>query len=213
MSNPGTLHTHGVHDALGLERLVFFSDAVMAIAITLLAIDLRLPGPRAQTNEMLLASLGAVAPRLFAFIVSFAVIAVYWVAHHRMFRYIVRYDGGLLVRNLLFLFFVALVPFTTSVLGEEGNLTWAAVVYAAGMAAMGFAATALWQHAVKHGLISPAAPASAVAHQTSRSLTVPIVFLASIPLAFVSPIAAQISWAAIFPVQKVLARRVRRRTN
>src|SRR3954463_14717196 len=79
-------------NSLGLERLVFFSDAVIAIGITLLAIDLRLPHTPGLTNHGLLGLLRDMVPRFVAFVISFAVIGVYWAAHHRMFRFIAAFD-------------------------------------------------------------------------------------------------------------------------
>jgi uncharacterized membrane protein len=192
---------------LALERLVFFSDAVIAIAITLLAIELRLPPADGLTNRGLLDLLGQLTPRLVAFVVSFAVIGVYWVAHHRMFRFIAAFDGGLMFRNLLFLFFVALLPFFTSILGEHGNLSLAAAIYAAGLAAMGFTSSSLWMYAVKHRLLVGSVTPALARYLKWRGLIVPIIFLASIPLVFISPAVSQLSWITVMPAQRILARR------
>jgi hypothetical protein len=107
------------HGGLALERLVFFSDAVIAIAITILVIDLRLPDTSARVTDRQL------QPRLVAFVISVVVIGAYREAHHRMFRYITAFDAPLLKRNFLFLFFVALLPFLTSLLGQHGDLATA----------------------------------------------------------------------------------------
>ncbi len=97
---------------LGLERIVFFSDAVMAIAITLLAIDIRVPEmPAGLAAQQLAVSLAAIGPRFMTFFISFMVIAVYWMSHHRYFGYIKRYDARLIWLNLLFLFFIICMPF------------------------------------------------------------------------------------------------------
>jgi uncharacterized membrane protein len=202
-----TSQAPGSTNGLALERLVFFSDAVMAIAITLLAIDLRLPPAEDLTNRGLLELLAHLAPRFLAFFISFAVIGVYWVAHHRMFRFIAASDGGLILLNLLFLFFVALLPFLTSILGEHGNLSLAAAVYAAGLAAMGFSSSALWMYAVRRRLVLDAVTPALARYLRWRGLIVPIIFLASIPLVFISPFVAQLSWIAVMPAQRILARR------
>jgi hypothetical protein len=104
------------HVAPGLERLVFFSDAVFAIAITLLALDLRLPDRTGgYTDATLLDALSGLMPSLFAFALSFVILATFWLGHFRTFRAVVRSDGWLVTINLVFLFFIALLPFPTSI--------------------------------------------------------------------------------------------------
>ena len=103
----------------GLERLVFFSDAVFAIAITLLVIDLRLPDLGDHvSNQQLSAALGALVPRIFAYALSFWVIGLYWLAHWRRYQYIERVDETLIALNLLLLGLVAFMPFPTALVGE-----------------------------------------------------------------------------------------------
>lgn len=200
------------HGSLALERLVFFTDAVMAIAITLLAIELRLPEGHVGSDHELMGALAALTPRFVAFVVSFAVIGMYWFAHHRMFGYIERFNGGLAALNLVFLFFVALLPFLTAVLGEHGNLPSATALYASGMAGMGFTSSGLWLYSVRRRLVSPDLPAATRRYLAWRGLTVPLMFASSIPLAFVSPHLAQLWWAAILPIQRTLAWRAGTRT-
>jgi uncharacterized membrane protein len=89
------------HTSLSFERIVFFSDAVMAIAITLLVIDLKIPNiPTALAAAELQASLRELTPRIVSFVISFSVVGVYWSSHHRYFTYIKRYDGRLIFLNL-----------------------------------------------------------------------------------------------------------------
>jgi uncharacterized membrane protein len=96
-----------------LGRILTFSDGVFAIAILLLLIDIRLP---AGTST---ADLGAVLrslwPDYLAFFISFVVIGLYWTAHVRVFREIVRYNWGLVWLNLLYLLVIVIIPFSTSV--------------------------------------------------------------------------------------------------
>jgi uncharacterized membrane protein len=81
-----------------LDRVVFFSDAVFAIAMTLLALTLSLPA--GTTNADVASALHKSIPSMLTYALSFGVIAIYWLAHHRMFRYIRRLDATLLVLNL-----------------------------------------------------------------------------------------------------------------
>jgi len=91
---------------------VFFSDAVFAIAITLLVIDIRMPeGAAIADGHDLAAALWSLLPQFLGFLVSFVVIGSFWISHHRMFRLVRTMDGTLLFLDLLFLLFVAFIPF------------------------------------------------------------------------------------------------------
>ena len=195
-------------DSIALDRLVFFSDGVIAIAITLLALDLRIPDTHGISNRALTAMLAELLPRYIAFAISFVVIGAYWRAHHRMFRFIHRFDSTLLVRNMVFLFFVVQLPFLTSLLGTHGDLSVAVALYGAGMACMGLSSVRIWKHAVADRLVSGVTPLQ-IRYVARRALVVPIVFLLSIPIAILRPQIAAFSWFAIIPVQWMLLRELR----
>ena len=89
-----------------LERLILFSDAVFAIAITLLVIEIKIPEIHENVSDQaLLNSLGHLIPKFIGFIISFLLIGLYWTVHHRMFGFVVNYTPRLLWLNLFFLFF------------------------------------------------------------------------------------------------------------
>lgn len=185
------------HD-IGLERLIFFSDAVFAIAITLLALEIRLPSDAGEMdNAALLSALLAIWPKYLSYCISFLVIGIYWLSHHRFFRFIKRYDGRLLFINLLLLLLVAFVPFPSAVIGENGNRT-GTIFYALTMIAVGLLAALLWWYAAAGGrlLERPLAPAP-FWRLMFRSLIAPAVFLLSIPLAFVDADLAKYAWIVI----------------
>ncbi len=187
--------TTSYHDETGLERLVFFSDAVMAIAITLLALEIRLPPlPEGVTDAQLWSALAAIGSSYVSYAISFSVIGLYWLAHHRTFRTIVRYDGRLMLLNLLLLLCIAFIPFPTAVLGEYGNRT-ATIFYAATMAAVGVLMAAIWWYARVGGrLLHAPLPRAEFRQGMARVLLPPIVFLLSIGLAFWHANVAQWSW-------------------
>ena len=182
-------------DETGLERLVFFSDAVMAIAITLLALEIRLPTlPEEVSNGALWAALGALWPSYRSYLISFGVIGLYWQAHHRTFRDVERYDGLLMILNLLFLLCIAFSPFPTSVLGEYGNSS-ATIFYACTMAAIGFTMALVWWYTRVGGrLVEAPLARSAFRRGLLRVLLPPLIFLLSIPLALWNETAAQLFW-------------------
>ena len=182
---------------LEFERLVFFSDAVMAIAITLLAIEIKVPeiaiDLAAQELPQAIADLW---PKLLAFFISFVVIGGNWISHHAMFRMLRRYDRRLLWLNLFHLLFVALMPFTTAVVGEYGILPFAQVFYAASVAVTLLTRDLAWLYASHRGrLLDETITADQVRKVTINELTKPAVFLVSIPFAFVSPWIPILMWA------------------
>ena len=202
-SGDGSTDLEGGHD---LDRVVFFSDAVFAIAMTLLALTLSLPA--GTTDAGVARALHKAIPSMLTYALSFAVIAVYWLAHHRMFRYIRRIDGTLLMLNLATLGAIAFVPFPTSVLGQHGNTTAAVVFYAATMGALGGLFSAFWIYATHKGrFIRAETPPMFVNHALWRAVTIPVVFVASIPIAFADPHAAKLFWLVIVVVRLLLRRR------
>jgi uncharacterized membrane protein len=181
------METESGSEALALERIVFFSDAVMAIAITLLAIELKVPEIDAATAAAELpARLRALGPQFMSFVISFFVIGIYWTSHHRYFRFIKRYDNGLIALNLLFLLFIVLMPFVASLFGQYYALPLGMSVYAAAVAATGLSMGALWWYASHgHRLIDEHLDTSFI-RTRSIAMAVPLLFLVSIPFAFFS---------------------------
>jgi uncharacterized membrane protein len=133
---------------LGFERLVFFSDAVFAIAITLLIIEVRLPDlPRGATEDQLREALGALIPKVFAYVLSFATIGLYWLAHWRRFRYVARVNERLVAINLVLLGFVAFIPFPTALIGQHGDQPPVVIVYAVVVSLAGMFGPLSWLYA------------------------------------------------------------------
>jgi uncharacterized membrane protein len=192
-----------------LERVVFFSDAVFAIAITLLVLDIRLPDDIPNNDAGLTAALRDVGPSIAAFFLSFAVIAAFWVGHMRTFRAIVRTDSRFIWLNIAFLAFIALLPFPTAVLAREGDLTAAVVLYAVYALITATLATCLWVYAASIGkLLSPLVTPAVARFVTYRSAVVPIGFALSIPVALlIGPYVTEVTWVLIFPVQHLVTRR------
>lgn len=116
-----------------LDRLILFSDAVFAIAITLLVIEIKVPLIEHGGTHQLKESLKEKIPEFFGFFLSFAVIGQFWITHHRMFGYVTGYTNGLLWLNLLVLFWIVLVPFTSGLNSHYGNLDIVWVIYSLNM--------------------------------------------------------------------------------
>jgi len=132
-------------------RLEAFSDGVFAIAITLLILEIRLPTTDWHTDAALREALLRLWPSYLAYFISFLLIGMIWMNHHRMFRHIRRGDGMLLGLNILLLLSVAFIPFPTHVLAEAvhagaGQRT-AIVFYGLVLVIGGIFYNALWWYA------------------------------------------------------------------
>jgi uncharacterized membrane protein len=190
-----------------LDRIAFdkvnimnFSDAVIAIAITLLVLELRLPDLAAEgIDAMFLTALGQEMPRIVAYVVGFAVIASYWFEYQRHMKYVQKLDGRLALYNIVFLFFIALLPFPTSILGMYPAHTSVVVFYAISIICISTASYLMRMHALKGGLMIPGADERKMKRLVNQPLLNSAILVLTIPLAFVSPIAAMIAWV-IAPV-------------
>ena len=112
-----------------IERLILFTDAVFAIAITLLIIEIKAPeGHHKNTHEQIIDLLNMI-PKFVGFIMSFFVIAIYWRSHHRIFGFVTNFTEKLIWMNMLFLFTVVLMPFSSAYFSENQLQTVPYVFY------------------------------------------------------------------------------------
>ena len=191
-----------------LERVVFLSDGLFAIALTVLVLELRLPGLPASADESQLeAALRELVPRFFAYALSFSIISLYWMAHWRRFQLIQRADARLAYLNLTQLAFIALIPFPTALIGEHGDLPIAVVLYAVTLSAAGLTGVVAGVYASSAGLTRGAVPSVGIGSPSRRGLIVPAVMIASLLLLpWAGTSAVELSWLAILPVDFVARR-------
>lgn len=194
-----------MNNKLALDRMIFFSDAVFAIAITLLALNIKLPDYRSHLVSLTQA-LSTTIPELQNYVISFLIVGSYWLSHHYYFRYIKRYDAVLAWLNLCFLMCIVFLPFPTVVLDSYSQHKLAVAFYAASMAVTGLAKTLLWCYACwRRRLIHRNLREQSIQFLTYRVLIPPCIFLVSILIAFFNPLFAELSWLLI-PVGLVLIR-------
>ena len=184
----------------GLERIVFFSDAVIAIAITLLVLDIKLPEAAGGSGLDLVRPLLNLWPKFLGYFVSFWVIALYWVAHHRCFRHICSYDRRLIYLNFLFLMFIAFMPFPTGLLFSNPTQAASVMLYAGTAAGMGFSLAGVWIYADRHNFIPAGLPRAAVRDIRLNLFLPPVVFLVSMCTAPLSATLAMFLWFLLIPV-------------
>ncbi len=195
--------THSIsafqEDRLGLERLIFFSDAVFAIAITLLALTIQLPAGTPVGGDVpdsvLAAALSQAGKKILSYVISFLIIGIYWINHYGLFRRVRRYDSRLILINLLLLMSIGFIPFPTLLVNEYGNRT-AVIFYASSVAVVGLLTTLMWLYITGKGRLIDA-PLSRHEWWVSlaRLLVAPVVFLVSIGLAYINTDLAKYAWA------------------
>lgn len=193
-----------------LERLIFFSDAVFAIAITILVLELRPPervGP--DVASALAHGMVRLIPKLMSYAISFWIIGLYWFVHHRMFRHIRRWDDGLIWLNFFFLFWIAFLPFPVALMGSFGDQRFAVVFYAAALGMTGLGQILLWRHASRGGrLLDPGFDPALARYIGLRSMIPPLAALLVMVLAFlIPPFLATMGFPLIFLFQGWLRRR------
>ncbi len=177
-------------------RIVSFSDGVFAIAITLLTLALDLPNVPSDDGAALTKGLLAESPDLLAYALSFAVVGRFWLVHHRFYATLQSFDGNLMAANLLYLALIVLVPFSSDVLGTYGNTSPAAMLYATNLGLAALVNWAMIRYSLTAGHVEASARAATAPFGSAKGLITPAVFLGSIPVALLSPVAAELMWLA-----------------
>jgi uncharacterized membrane protein len=197
---------NGEHKNYGLDRTLALSDGVFAFAITLLVLDLVIPivAPGATSMDLWQA-LSNEHIAFLNFFISFLIAGIWWNAHHRNFSKIHTTNTSLRMLNMLFLAWIALLPFFTKLLTEYYNLQLAVALYAFDQAMAGFSLTILWPYLTRNPhLTGGRLPPETIRRTTLRNVIVPIFFVFSIGLSFVNPQIASLSWYFLFPIYVVL---------
>jgi uncharacterized membrane protein len=190
--------------AVAAERLTFFADAVIAIAITLLALDLY--PPTGRTNHLVLQSMYDHRDEYISFVISFYVIGFYWMHHHKVFRYVTVLGGRLVFLTLLWLFVLVLTPFATRVLSGEGGFQVRFVFYAVVQALAGLVWLLMVFEIQRHGLHRADTPRDLFKNAYFGTGGLAAGFLLSIPFAFFLSDYAYDLWIVV-PIAAALVRR------
>lgn len=175
-----------------------FSDGVIAIIITLLIFEVRVPEITEPTTTGVLAALPAVAPKFISFAVSFFTVAIFWVNHHHFFSRITHSNWKLLWLNNALLFCLSVVPFTTAFLGDYPTLPLVVALYALNLCLAGFSFVLMGQYVFfKSDLMPDSVPLSNRRREWERSwVGVGVYGLAAI-MAFISVYVALVLVAVI----------------
>jgi len=172
------------------DRLEAFSDGVFAVAITLLALDLAVPGPEA--HHSLAFKLQQHWPAYAAFIVSFLTIGIIWVNHHTLFKNFARIDRPLLFLNLMLLFFVVCIPFATSTFaaylaGGRFDASVAGAIYEGVFVGMSVSFANLFWWSIRHEHLKIALTPAVARTAMIRFGIGNVAYIAAVGVAFISP--------------------------
>jgi uncharacterized membrane protein len=195
-------------EARSADRIVFFSDAVVAIAITLLALELPVPATaRGTTNIQFLKSLGDHWHDYLAFFISFLVVGSHWGSHRSLFRYVNRVTDQVVGTNMIWLLMVVLTPFAARLVAAHGGAFGVRFAIYALIQAIAFSCLVrLSGELSQQHLLRPDAPGSAQHPDNAVRYASIAAFLISIPVAFVT-LWAYAVWAIIPAVFRSLRRR------
>jgi len=194
----------------GVERLLALSDGVVAIALTLLVLQLNVPLPAklADPNSAseLAAQLGKGADQLISYVISFYVIAQFWLVHHRVFRRIAGQIEGLAWWNFAFLFTITLMPFTSDLLGKYSTNPLAVDIFAVNILAASLATQLTLVYGRRKDLLTVETSARDTQAAQMRAAASVFVIVLSIGLAWVNTGAAKYCWLLLAVAPRVADR-------
>jgi uncharacterized membrane protein len=208
-----------------LERMILFSDAVFAIAITLLVIEIKIPELHNEpvTDAALWHKLGELVPKFLGFIVSFLLIGLYWTIHHRMFGFVTNYTRKLLGLNLLFLLFIALMPFSTGFYSEYAGpelfrkqLKVPMTFYVLNFSLAGLVNYLMWRYITNpaNKVADPPIDPVVAKLARTRALVVPLIFLLMLPVAYLTNVMIAVYVPLLIPlIMRLINKRISKTTN
>lgn len=170
--------------SLSPSRMEAFSDGVIAVIITILVLELRVPGANG------IAGLRAVLPTIFLYLLTFVQIGIYWVNHHYLVDELETVSHGILWANLMFLFCLSLFPFGMEWIGVRGPTSFATSLYAAISILPGLGYMALWTQV--------RSKSAATAHASwGKQVVSVLLYLAAVPVAYLRPAASLLLIAVV----------------
>jgi uncharacterized membrane protein len=199
----------------GTERLLALSDGVVAIALTLLVLQLKVPVAdklNKTSPSALYHQLANGSPQLVSYLISFYVIGVFWLVHHRVYRLLRGHREVIAWWNFAFLFTITLFPFSAALLGAFSGNPLAVVEFALNLLLASVATTLVVVVSSRKGLLIAGATPTLVRSMVARGIAAALVIAVSIPVALVAPKIAQFVWLLLAVAPRVVERRQLRRS-
>lgn len=177
---------------LNKHRIEALIDGVFAIAMTLLILEIKVP---VLSDDMdpweLFLYLAHLWPKFLSFVMSFAVLGIYYISHHQQFHFIHRADRNLLLINILFLMSISVLPFSAALLGEYTAIQLAAILYGLNLIAIGLISYAHWRYVCSRGHVTHEGAVGRLSRQLGRrALIAPAACVLAIALSFFNTSAA-----------------------
>jgi uncharacterized membrane protein len=195
-------------DSVEFGRVLAFSDGLFAIAMTLLIVSVTVPHISDEDSVHDLAdALNDLSPAFVSFFISFAVIGRYWLAHHQFISLLDAMDQAFISLNLLYLAFIAFLPFPTALLGELFSNPLSVVIYAVNVGIVSGMEVVLFRHAYRRDLLRRKPTPEVYRFGVIASLSPVLFFAISIPVAFASTTVAVLIWFLTAPSGAWIERR------
>ena len=187
-------------DSVEFARVLTFNDGLYAIAMTLLIVSIAVPTiSDTQSVSDLAEALNDLTANFISFFISFAVIGRYWLAHHQSISLLEAMDQIFISLNLVYLAFIAFLPFPTALLGEYFENPLSVVIYAVNVAIVSGMEVVLFSHAYRARLLRRQPTPEVYRFGVAASLSPVGFFLISIPFAFISTTLAVAIWFLVVP--------------
>jgi len=194
------------------HRIEALTDGVFAIAMTLLVLNLALPEARlGLTHADLITLLSGQTDKFFNYALSFILLAIFWIRHHQQSHYVKKTDMAYLWMNIIFLMFIVLIPFSTSLIGDYSNEPLAHVFFGSNILILGTLLMLNWHYATGHNrLIVHDVDPRIVSSSRKRGLVTITVSILAIGIAFLNTDISNYIYLLIPILQEVIRRRSRK---
>lgn len=192
-----------------LEHIISFSDAIFAFSITFMAVTIEIPDlsedlTQAQVIQSLIGELG---PRFAIYLISFFVIGVYWISYHQIFNHIVDSHGVMVWLNLVFLFFITLIPFAVDLQVDYSSYQIIFILYALVLTAAGLSLTLIWLHTSNNRLVDKSLSHTEIQSILLESILLPSVYVFSILVSTIDLQTAYYFWIVIIPAKIIIRKK------
>ena len=191
------------------EHIVSFGDAIFAFAITLMTLSIDIPElPPNLTESQLISALYDMYPQVESYIISFAVISIFWISYHQVFNFITTSHISMVYLNLLFLLLITFLSITTSLVIEYGSYQIPYVIYCVVVILASSLLAIIWWHATKdYRFVDKDIHPLFIRGMMVNHLLVPFVFAISILVSFFNLDIAQYLWLVIVPLSIAVRRK------
>jgi uncharacterized membrane protein len=195
--------------SIKLEHVISFSDALFAFAITIMTLSVDIPDlPTNLTQAELLDELYALYPQFESYVISFAVIAIFWVSYHQVFNHIKGSHITIVYLNLIFLLLITLLSLSTSLIINYETYQIPYVIYNFIVVMTSLLLALIWWYAIKNkGLVEESLHPFFIKGVFANLISIPIVFTISIIISFVNLGVAQYFWLVIIPITIAIRRK------